>query len=96
MFEVSFALTLSLSKILHKEDQRDDVLFSAMVTGLVRNIWLFLHNTSTVVYQVSGCCFDGIVCAFHLYSRFFISHYLKEMYSYINSISLLYVFKEQG
>ncbi|CAG5133172.1 unnamed protein product [Candidula unifasciata] len=34
MFEVSFALTLSLSQILYKEDERDPRMFSAMATGL--------------------------------------------------------------
>ncbi|KAI8749274.1 restriction of telomere capping protein 5 [Biomphalaria glabrata] len=34
MFEISFALTLSLSKILYQEDERDPRVFSAMVTGL--------------------------------------------------------------
>ncbi|XP_005097241.1 uncharacterized protein LOC101847581 [Aplysia californica] len=34
MFEISFALTLSLSKILHKEDERDERVFCAMVTSL--------------------------------------------------------------
>ncbi|KAH9525423.1 hypothetical protein Btru_001401 [Bulinus truncatus] len=34
MFEISFALTLSLSKILYEGDERDPRVFSAMVTGL--------------------------------------------------------------
>ncbi|CAL1536156.1 unnamed protein product [Lymnaea stagnalis] len=34
MFEISFALTLSLSKILYQEDERDPRVFMAMVTGL--------------------------------------------------------------
>lgn len=36
MFEVSFALTLSLAKILYQEDERDPRMFTAMATGLVR------------------------------------------------------------
>lgn len=36
MFEVSFALTLSLSKILYEEDERDPAMFGAMAAGLVR------------------------------------------------------------
>ena len=50
MFEVSFSLTLSVSKIKYVEDERDGRVIGAMVTSLVRmNLPLMIFTTK--IYQ---------------------------------------------